>query len=87
LVDVVKDWKVLMAYAGYKQGFYQIIEDEKTIEIRVNVGKLGFKTEFENKEDPLLNKILDFCKSKRYIEVSNNIMDEYFFQHIPEADK
>jgi len=87
MVDIVKDWKVLMAYAGYKQGFYQIIEDKNAIEIRVNVGKLGFKTEFENKEDPLLNKILDFCKSKRYIEVSNNIMDEYFFQHIPEADK
>jgi len=76
-----------MAYAGYKQGFYQIIEDEKIIEIRVNVGRLGFKKDFMNKEDTLLNKILDFCKSKKYIEISNNIMGEYFFQHIPEADK
>ena len=87
MVNLVEEWKVLENYAGFKRGFYQIIDDEKAMEIRVKVGELGFKTEFENKEDTLLNKILDFCKSKRYIEVSNNIMDEYFFQHIPEADK
>ena len=86
MVDIVKDWEVLRAYAGYKQGFYQIIEDKKATEIRVNIGRLGFKNEFTNKEDPLLNKILDFCKSKKYIEISNNIMDEYFFKHIPEEN-
>jgi hypothetical protein len=87
LVNLVEDWKVLRAYAGFKQGFYQIIEDKKTIEILVKVGSLGFKKEFTNKEDPLLVDVLGFCESKNYIEVSNNIMDEFFFKHIPEEKK
>jgi len=89
MVDIVEDWEVLKAYTGYKQGFYQIIENKnkKAIDIRVNVGRLGFKRKFTNKEDPLLNNILEFCKSKKYIKVSNNIMDEFFFKHIPEAKK
>ncbi len=84
MVNLVEDWKVLENYAGFKRGFYQIIDDEKAIEIRVKVGELGFKKEFTNKEDTLLIDILDFCKSNKYIEVSNNIMDEFFFKHIPE---
>lgn len=74
-----------MAYAEYRQRFYQIIEDKEATEIHVNVGRLGFKKDFSNKEDPLLNNILDFCKSKKYIEISNSIMDEYFFKHITET--
>jgi len=84
LVNLVEEWKVLENYAGFKRGFYQIIDDEKAMEIRVKVGELGFKRGFGNKEDPLLINILGFCKSKGYIEVSNNIMDEFFFKHIPE---
>ena len=87
MVETVKDWNILKAYAGYKQGFYQIIENQKVTEIRVNVGRLGFKKKFENKNDPMLNNILGFCKSNGYIEVSNNIMKEYFFEHIPEGTK
>jgi hypothetical protein len=87
MVDIIEDWTLLKRYAGYKQGFYQVTEDKKAIGIRVNVGRLGFKRNFENNEDPLLVEILDFCKSKGYIEVSNNIMQEYFFEHIPEGKK
>ena len=43
MVETVKDWKTIEAYAGFKQGFYQIIENQKATEIRVNVGRLGFK--------------------------------------------
>lgn len=80
MVDIVKDWKVLMAYAGYKQGFYQIIEDEKTIEIRVNVGKLGFKKEFDDPKDPLISHIIKFCKSESYVKLANTIEADHFFK-------
>jgi hypothetical protein len=80
LADLVEDWKALEDYAGFKQGFYQILEDGEATEIRVTVGRLGFKEEFKNKEDPLLNQILAFCKSRKYIKISQSIRDEFFFK-------
>jgi len=80
LADLVEDWKDLEDYAGFKQGFYQILEDSEATEIRVTVGRLGFKKEFKNKEDTLLNQILAFCKSKKYIKISQSIRDEFFFK-------
>jgi len=58
VVNLVEDWEILEEYAGDKQGFYQIIYGGKSAEIRVAVGRLGFKEEFENGKDPLLNRIL-----------------------------
>jgi hypothetical protein len=49
-------------------------------EIRVQTGRVGFKREFENGNDPLLNKILDFCRRHRYIRVSQKLRDEEFFK-------
>ncbi|MEM3378513.1 MAG: hypothetical protein QW674_06170 [Candidatus Bathyarchaeia archaeon] len=43
LVNLVDDWEVLEEYAGEKQGFYQLLGMDGTIEIRVCVGKLGFQ--------------------------------------------
>jgi hypothetical protein len=86
MVETVEDWNVLEAYAGFKQGFYQIIEEQNITDVRVNVGRLGFIKKFENKDDPLLKDILKFCKIKKYIQISNNIMDDFFFKHIPEEE-
>lgn len=84
MVDTVNEWKTIEAYAGNKQGFYQLLESQKVTEIRVHVGRLGFKKKFQNREDPNLKEILEFCKSKNLIEITNNIMDQFFFEHIPE---
>ena len=78
LVNLVEEWKVLEKYA--KQGFYQVLGDAEAVEIRVAIGKLGFKKEFENKENALLNRILGFCRSQGYIRVSENVRDEFFFK-------
>ncbi|MEM3880347.1 MAG: hypothetical protein QXD19_01205 [Candidatus Bathyarchaeia archaeon] len=43
MVNLVDDWEVLEEYAGEKQGFYQLLGMDGTIEIRVCVGKLGFQ--------------------------------------------
>jgi hypothetical protein len=80
LVNLVEDWEVLEEDAGDKKGYYQILYSAKGVEIRVAVGRLGFKKEFKTAEDPLLNRILNFCNSQRYIKVSENIRDEFFFK-------
>jgi hypothetical protein len=80
LVNLVEEWEVLEEYAGDKQGFYQVLGDGEAVEIRIAIGRLGFKKEFENKSDPLLNRILAFCKSRKFIRISENVRDEFFFK-------
>ena len=80
MVNLVEEWEVLEDYAGDKQGFYQILGDAEAVEIRVAIGRLGFKKEFDNKSDMLLNRILTFCKSRSYIKISENVRDEFFFK-------
>jgi len=77
---LVEDWEILEDYAGDKHGLYQILYGAKGVEIRVSVGRLGFKKEFKSAEDSLLNRILSFCNSQRYIKVSENIRNEFFFK-------
>ncbi len=80
MVNLIEDWEVLEEYAGEKLGFYQLLESDGKFEIRVQTGKVGFMREFENGTDPLLNKVLDFCKRHRYIRVSQKLRDEEFFR-------
>lgn len=80
MVNLVEDWEVLEEYAGDKQGYYQLLGIEGNIEIRVATGKVGFKKEFENPADPLLTRMLAFCKRHKYIRVSETIRDECFFK-------
>jgi hypothetical protein len=49
-------------------------------EIRVQTGRLGFIREFEKHDDTLFCKILDFCRKRKYIQVSEHLRDEEFFK-------
>lgn len=80
MVNLVEEWEVLEEYAGDKHGFYQVLGDGEAVEIRVAIGRLGFKKEFENNSDPLLSHILAFCKSRKLIKVSETVRDEFFFK-------
>ncbi len=80
MVNLIEDWEVLEEYAGEKLGFYQLLESDGKTEIKVQTGKVGFVQEFENGTDPILKKILDFCKRHRYIRVSQKLRDEEFFR-------
>ena len=81
MVNLIEDWEVLEEYAGDKQGFYQILEGEaETVEIRVAIGRLGFRKRIQDKGDTLLNRILSFCKSRSFIKISENVRDEFFFK-------
>jgi len=68
LVNLIEDWDVLAEYAGDKLGFYQLLGNEGTIEIRVHPGRIGFIKEFKTGDNPDLLKILDFCKKRCYIQ-------------------
>jgi hypothetical protein len=80
LVYVVEDWETIEEYAGDKQGFYQILSGGKGVEIRVAVGRLGFKQSFEDAKDQLLDRIVKFCGIQDYVKVSENIGADYFFK-------
>jgi len=80
LVNLVEDWENIEEYAGDKQGFYQILSGGKGAEIRVTVGRLGFKQSFDDSKDPLLDHIVRFCGFQNYVKVSENIRDEQFFK-------
>jgi hypothetical protein len=80
LVNVVEDWELLEEYAGEKLGFYQILNWDGKVEVRVLTGKLGFRKEFEAPDDPELTRILGFCKRRQFIRISQNVRDEAFFK-------
>lgn len=80
MVNLIEDWDVLEEYAGEKLGFYQLLASDGAFEIRVQTGRVGFKREFEKGDDPLLGKILDFCRKHRYIRVNETVRDEQFFR-------
>jgi hypothetical protein len=77
---LVEDWESIEEYAGDKQGFYQILQGGKGVEIRVTVGKLGYKNSFDNSKDPLLERIIKFCGFQNYVKISESIRDEQFFK-------
>ena len=80
MVNIIEDWDVLAEYAGEKLGFFQILTMDGNVEIRVLTGRVGFIREFASRNDPLYNKILDFCRKSRYINVSRTARDEQFFK-------
>jgi hypothetical protein len=80
LVYVVEDWETIEEYAGDKQGFYQVLPGGEGVEIRVAVGRLGFKKSFKDSKDPLLDRIIKFCGLQNYVKVSENIVADYFFR-------
>lgn len=80
MVNIIEDWGVLEEYAGEKLGFYQLLSNDGNIEVRVQTGRIGYKKEFSEGNDLLLTKILDFCKKRRYIQISENMRDDQFFK-------
>ena len=80
MVNLVEDWEVLEEYVGEKLGFYQILAVDGSFEVRVMTGRLGYRKEFKDGNDKLLNQILDFCKKQRFIQISEHLRDEDFFK-------
>ena len=54
MANLVEDWESLERYAGQLPGFYQFLDNDGRIEIRVWIDKFGFKTELADANDPKL---------------------------------
>jgi hypothetical protein len=80
LVNIIEDWDVIEEYAGEKMGFYQRLDIDGKIEIKVQTGRVGYRKEFESESDKLLSRILEFCQRHRYIRVYENVRDDQFFK-------
>jgi hypothetical protein len=86
LVSLVESWEDLEEYAKWcRYGSYQTRETIVGIEIRVVIGRFGYAKDFKDKQDPLLSRILDFCKTEGFIKVLGNVPDEFFFSLHKEA--
>ena len=80
LVNIVEDWDVIEEYAGEKMGFYQRLDIDGKIEVKIQTGRVGYIKEFESESDKLLTRILEFCRRHRYIRVCENVRDDQFFK-------
>ena len=81
LVNIVENWEEMEAYSGQvKNGYYQIAGIDGIIEVRVQLGRLGFIKEFKDGNDVLLNRILSFCRARQYFNVSKTVREDLFFK-------
>ena len=80
MVETVKDWKNIEAYAGFKQGFYQIIENQKSNRNPSKRRQIRIQKEFNNPKDPLISHIIKFCKFERYVKLADNVEADHFFK-------
>jgi hypothetical protein len=80
VVYIVENWKEMEAYSGdVKNGYYQLLEVDGEVEVRVQVGRLGFIRKFKDLKDPLLTQIMDFCRLK-YFNISKSVPEYLFFK-------
>ena len=81
MVQIVEDWEIIEEYGTEQQTIYQILEaeEEKTV-INVIAGRIGFKKTFDNPKDPLINRILHFCKGQYFVRFDKSLNPEQFFE-------
>jgi hypothetical protein len=89
LVNIVEDWKEMAEYVTNASRAtakaYQVIridvkENEIRYLLRVQVGKFGFQQEFSGMDDQILKGIMDYCRERRFLNVSRTVQDEDFFK-------
>ena len=80
MLSLIAEWRVFEEYVTDAPGFYQTLTAGDGCEIRVMSGKLGFMREFKDGNDELLNRIIQFCKVHRFINISERLQDEDFFK-------
>jgi hypothetical protein len=80
MINITDNWDLFQIYCGQELGIYQLLENDNGIDVRILVGRSGFKREFLSYNDSLLNKILAFCRRHGYIQLSQTTQTSKFFQ-------
>ena len=78
MVHIVEDWELIEEYSGEPQTVYQVMTEEKKTVVRVASGRIGYRKEFDNPKDPLINRIIKFCKSQNYVKLVNGVEPDQF---------
>jgi hypothetical protein len=78
LVNLVENWAAFEDCVGGRLGFYQLLERDEKVEIRVSASGLGYKREFETLNDPLVARILGFCQRRQFIRIGEKVRDAFF---------
>jgi len=80
MVEIVEQWDDFEAVADRcRYGIYQIEKNVDGVEVRVMAGRFGYIGVFRDEKDPLLERMLHYCKTRRFIKIRGSIRDEYFF--------
>jgi len=81
LVRIVEDWETMEEHGTEQQTIYQVLEaeEEKTV-VNVLAGRIGFKKVFDNPKDPLIQRIIEFCKSQYFVKFNQSINSDQFFK-------
>ncbi|MFH1327826.1 MAG: hypothetical protein ABIH76_03115 [Candidatus Bathyarchaeota archaeon] len=69
MVYLVEDWKAMEVYGTEEQRIIQILAEEEKTVIKVVAGEIGFKKEFDDPKDPLINRIIEFCKDEHFVKL------------------
>ena len=86
MVELVENWEDLEKYAEFcRVGIYQIRKDVDGTEVRVHVGRFGYKHVFKDPRDQKLRRILEFCNAEGFIKIRGSIPEEQFFTTPAEA--
>jgi hypothetical protein len=75
LVYIFEDWEIFEKFGTEQQNVYKILVEDDKIVIKVVAGNVGFQGEFRNPKDPLLIRIIVFCKYFAQLEKDVNIYD------------
>jgi hypothetical protein len=80
LTSLVESWEDIEEYTKWcRYGSYQTRGTADGVEVRVTVGRFGYVQTFREKDDPLLERVIRFCKAEGFIKVLGNVPDELFF--------
>jgi len=80
MVELVERFQDFVEVADHHRvGVYQVIEDGKSVEIRIRAGRYGYVGSYEP-ENPELQAALKYCEAKGFIKIRGHIPDEAFFK-------
>ncbi len=65
---------------AYQVTQIEVKENETKYLLRVQIGKFGFQLEFHKIDDPILQVIVDYCRERKFLNVSKTVQDEEFFK-------
>ena len=77
---MLKNWELIEKYGTEELQIFQVISEEKKTIIKVLAGEVGFYEEFDNPKDPLISRIIKFCKEYHFVMLDKITNVESFFK-------